>query len=134
MPPMTRRWPRIDLVLQITLRVDDLVEAARTLNVSREGLFVTSMRPRPVGTQVRVAVLVEGEGCVPAEGVVIHANPDPADPSGKVQDRPRGMGIYLTKVSPRWERLCDRLARSKDDPANTSPPPGGGKSRRMGPR
>jgi hypothetical protein len=104
-----RRWPRIDLALDVTVRVGDLEEASRTLNVSREGLFVATRSPRRVGTRVRVCIALENGERFHAEGIVIHAIPDPDDPAATGGTRPQGMGIYLTVTTLGWRRLCDRV-------------------------
>jgi hypothetical protein len=109
MPRVQRRWPRIDLALDVTVRVGDLEEASRTLNVSREGLFVATLTPRRVGTRVRVCIALDTGERFHAEGIVIHANPDPDDPSGASETRVRGMGIYLTVTTLGWRRLCDHV-------------------------
>jgi Tfp pilus assembly protein PilZ len=118
-----RRWPRIALALDVTLRVGDIDEAARTLNISREGLFVATDRPRRVGTRVRVCVALENGEKFYAEGLVIHTNPDPDEPAASSAGQPRGMGIFLTATTLSWRRLCDRLNQRRDAPA--APPPTG---------
>ncbi|HEY3356897.1 MAG TPA: PilZ domain-containing protein [Polyangia bacterium] len=109
-----RRWPRIDLALDVTLRVGDVEEAARTLNISREGLFVATAAPRRVGTRVRVCLALDNGERFHAEGMVIHAQPDPEDPARSDDGRPRGMGIFLTATTLGWRKLCDRLGRLRE--------------------
>ena len=48
-----RRWPRMQLALDVQVRFDTADEAlmAHTVNLSREGLFLAMDPPRPVGTR-----------------------------------------------------------------------------------
>jgi hypothetical protein len=117
-----RRWPRIDLVLDVTVRVEDVVEAASTLNVSREGLFVRSDMPRPVGTPVKVAVVLASGELFQAEGVVVHIHPDPDGEAPAPKDRPAGMGVFLTKTTGAWSDFCDLVERTRTRPDDEIPP------------
>jgi hypothetical protein len=117
-----RRWPRIDLGLDVTVRVEDLEEAALTLNVSREGLFVRTGAPRPVGTPVKVTVAVATGERFQAEGVVVHIHPDPDGEATAPQDLPAGMGIFLTSTTSAWHEFCDLLERTRQPPEAGTPP------------
>ena len=119
-----RRWPRIDLALAVTVRIQDLNEAALTLNVSREGLFVRTDAPRPVGTPVIVTVALASGERIQAEGVVVHIHPDPDAPASTPQDRPAGMGIFLTLTTSAWLEFCDLLEHTRHlaDGVPTLPP------------
>lgn len=118
-----RRWPRIELALDVTVRVEDLDEAALTLNVSREGAFVRTRSPRPVGTPVRLTVALATGERFKAEGLVVHIHPDP-DAVGPVPpDRPAGMGIFLTLTTDAWRDFCDRLERTRQHPVDGPPLP-----------
>ncbi len=108
-----RRWPRIELALDVTVRAQDLDEAALTLNISREGLFVRTAAPRPVGTPVRITVALGTGERFQAEGLVVHIHPDPDAPAAAPQDRPAGMGIFLTTTTDAWRDFCDRLERAR---------------------
>jgi molecular chaperone DnaK len=116
-----RRWPRIDLALAVTVRVQDLEEAASTLNVSREGLFVRTRQPRPVGTPVKVTVALASGERFQAEGVVVHIHPDPEAAPTALQYRPDGMGVFLTATTSAWHEFCDRLERTRQPPSGGTP-------------
>jgi hypothetical protein len=122
MADQDRRWPRIDLGLDVIIRVEHLEEAARTLNVSREGLFVRTDAPRPVGTPVKLTVAVAGAERFQAEGVVVHIHPDPDGEATAPQDHPAGMGIFLTSSTSAWHEFCDRLERTHQLPEDGTPP------------
>jgi Tfp pilus assembly protein PilZ len=117
-----RRWPRIDLALEVTVRVEDLDEAASTLNVSREGLFVQTDAPRPVGTPVTVTVALASGERFQAEGVVVHIHPDPDGEAPAPTDRPAGMGVFLTKTTGAWSDFCDLVERTRTRPDDETPP------------
>jgi hypothetical protein len=116
-----RRWPRINVALSVEVRFQnrDELTTARTLNISRSGLFIGLARPRPIGTRVRIGISIGSTGeRFSLEGVVVHRQP--------AEDRPlapgavAGMGVFLTSASPEYERLCDELAASA--PPETGPP------------
>lgn len=87
--------------------------AATSLNISRRGVFLVTDQPKPIGTPVRLSIEVGGDGKrVDVSGIVIHEASEAHD------HRPRGVGIFLTKVPPEWDTLCDRLELSR---APTSP-------------
>lgn len=97
-----RRWPRMKLALEVHMRfedVDDAVEgvAARTTNISREGMFIRMDPPKPIGTHVRVRLAVARHEIV-LEGTVVRA----------VEDGPvPGVGVHLTTACDDWARLCE---------------------------
>src|SRR5258707_623138 len=101
-----RRWPRMNLALEVLMRFETVDEAisARTTNISREGLFLRMDPPKPLGTKVRARLQIGAE-TFQLEGVVVHVNPDPDSP---VPDPgPIGVGVFLTAASEGWARLCD---------------------------
>jgi hypothetical protein len=106
----SRRWPRVDVVLDVTVRFenpDDVVEA-RTLNVSREGVFIAMDAPVALGARVRLRVDIAQTGeSYGAEGLVVRRQPDPDDPSAP--SYPRGIALFLTATGPGWVRWCDEL-------------------------
>jgi uncharacterized protein (TIGR02266 family) len=117
-----RRWPRIDLALEVTVRVEDVEEAALTLNVSREGLFVRTDEPRPVGTPVKVTVALASGALFQAEGVVVHIHPDADADAPAPPDRRPGMGIFLTTATDAWREFCDLVERTRKRPDDETPP------------
>jgi len=54
----TRRFPRVQLALDVHVRFENVADvlATRTMNISKEGLFIEMERPAAVGTRVRVTV------------------------------------------------------------------------------
>jgi hypothetical protein len=108
----------------VTLRVDTVEEVGQTLNISREGVFVRTPNPRRVGTIVTLRVALASGEAFEAEGVVVHANPDPDDPAATSSLRPRGMGVFLTSTTVGWRRLCDRLAAGTEGSAARHRPRG----------
>jgi molecular chaperone DnaK len=117
-----RRWPRIDLALDVTVRLEDLEEAALTLNVSREGLFVRTEEPRPVGTPVKVTVALASGALFQAEGVVVHVHPDPDAGAPMPPNRLAGMGIFLTQATDAWREFCDLVDRTRTATHDETPP------------
>src|SRR5690349_2014594 len=105
-----RRWPRMALALDVTMRFDNVDHAisAETSNISREGLFISMNPPRRLGTKVRAKVDIGGQQ-FQLEGVVVHAVPDPDDPEGDTAGQLPGVGVFLTHVSDNWVTFCDEL-------------------------
>ena len=108
-----RKWPRINVALSVEVRFqnrEELIEA-RTLNISRSGLFIGLARPRPIGTRVRIGISIGSTGeRYLLEGVVVHrqcAEERPLAPGAIA-----GVGVFLTSASPEYEKLCDELAAS----------------------
>lgn len=121
-----RRWPRVDLETHVVMRfvrAEDVLEA-RSLNVSRHGIFLRTARTKPIGTRVHLSLALEETGeRIEAEGFVVHVSPDPDRPDPKAEP---GLGIFLTDVPPGWHRLCDRIegvrpAEPATDPTKTDP-------------
>jgi uncharacterized protein (TIGR02266 family) len=98
------------LALEVKVRLENHQEAidARTVNLSREGLFIRMDPPRPLGTRVRVTLQIDGTGDrFTLEGVVVRTvtgQDDGAEP---------GVAVFLTTTSPGWTRFCDELAARK---------------------
>ncbi len=98
-----RRWPRMRLALEVQMRFDGVDEAIdgvamRTTNISRDGMFIRMSPPKPIGTHVRVRVLV-GAHEILLEGVIVRA--------AEADDPDTGVGVHLTSASYGWEKLCD---------------------------
>jgi hypothetical protein len=101
----------MNLCLEVLMRFESLDEAvsARTSNISREGLFLKMDPPKPLGTKVRAKVQIAGE-TFQLEGVVVHVTPDPDAPP---DDRPPGVGVFLTAASEGWASICDDLMQRR---------------------
>jgi hypothetical protein len=122
MADRNRRWPRIDLALNATVRIGSLVDAVPTLNVSREGLFLRTDAPRPVGTPVTVTVALPTGEFFQAEGVVVHVQPDPDGETPSIAERPAGMGIFLTTTTGAWREFSDLVERTRNTPPDEVTP------------
>jgi len=115
-PEGKRKWPRMPIRLDLSLRlgpedVDSVI--GRTLNVSREGLFVIMDPPRPLGTEVRMQIEDAQTGeRFQLEGVVVHTVPDLDDSEGVGRREPKGIGVFLTSASAGWVGFCMRLAHA----------------------
>jgi hypothetical protein len=112
-----RRWPRMNLALEVHMRfegVDDAIDgvAMRTTNISREGMFILMCPPKPIGTHVRVHVTV-GTQEILVEGIIVRA--------AEADDPEIGVGIHLTHVGEGWQELCDLVEARR---AATEPPSG----------
>lgn len=114
----TRRWPRMALALDVRMRFENRDQAmeARTLNISREGVFIQMDPPKPIGTRVRIAMHIEAthEKFV-IEGVVVRCAPDVDEPLNPGEAP--GIAVFLTHSSVGYTRFCDELARAKVDQA-----------------
>jgi Tfp pilus assembly protein PilZ len=109
----------VPIALSVQLRFADRAEAlsTRTVDLSHGGLFIALDPPKPIGTQVRVAISVASTGeQFFVEGVVIHRRPDDDCPlpEGGVP----GIGVYLTSASEGYARFCSELAAKKDEPGS----------------
>ena len=108
-----RKWPRVPVRLDLQLLVGGDTLLARTLNVSREGLFIVMDPPRPLGTEVRLRIEEAATGEIFAlEGVVVHTVPDLDDPDDVGKREPTGIGIFLTQACEGWVGYCDRVAEA----------------------
>ena len=107
-----RRWPRIALHLEVSLRFPSVDEAAAasTIDVSRCGVYLSMSTPKPIGTTVRLVVHV-GDGDMELEGVV-------------VREDLAGVAVFLTKVSEGWERFCDEMTERKQNRSDGKSPLG----------
>ena len=117
-----RRWPRVPVRLNMTLKLADATVAVRSVNVSREGLFIAMDPPRRLGTEVRIKLEDSASGeQFELEGVVVHAVPDPDDPEHAGMREPRGIGVFLTSASAGWLHFCAGVA-GDEAPQSIGPP------------
>src|SRR5687767_12910623 len=112
--PRDRRASRRNPV-QVKLSVSDMrgTFVARTVDVSRGGLFAATTEIRPVGSLLRMRVVGPRGESVLAVGVVVRCfdnvetQPDgPASP---------GMAIALTSTSEAWDRFWDDVSATDDE-------------------
>jgi hypothetical protein len=104
------------LNLEVHMRFDDLDHAVemtdgRTRNVSREGLFIVTEDPKPVGTAVRIMVSLGSES-FSLNGVVVRQVPDPDDTRPKPAAVP-GNGIFIPDPPHEWSDFCERLEQRR---------------------
>ena len=112
--PRDRRTSRRNPV-QVKLSVSDMrgTFQARTVDVSRGGLFAATSEQRPVGSLLRMRVMGPKGDSVMAVGVVVRCfenveshNDGPASP---------GMAIALTSTSEAWDRFWDDVTSTDDE-------------------
>lgn len=95
-------------------RAEDVLRA-RSLNISRRGVFLATDQVKPIGTPVRLSIEIdEDHQRLDIVGIIIHEVEDASE------GRPRGVGIFLTKAPPAWDTLCDRLEKARAE----APAPG----------
>lgn len=102
-----RMFPRFRVVLAVELRADDGTRnKAHTLNISREGAYLLTTEPAPLGARLRLHVR-DGEAVATIEGLVVRV------PEPDIHE-PRGMAVFLTSTDAEWGHFCDRAAASRD--------------------
>jgi uncharacterized protein (TIGR02266 family) len=110
-----RRWPRLDIAVAVQLSFSSVEAAvtAQTVNLSREGLFIATSHPRPVGTTVHARIRLDDTGQVfELEGTVVRVSEGRPASDGRPAERP-GMGVLLKKTVPGWIEFCEKLERSR---------------------
>jgi PilZ domain len=112
--PRDRRTSRRNPV-QVKLQISDMRGSfqARTVDVSRGGLFAATTEQRPVGSLLRIRVMGPKGDSVMAVGVVVRCfdnvesnNDGPGSP---------GMAIALTSTSEAWDRFWDDVNANDDE-------------------
>jgi molecular chaperone DnaK len=107
--------------------VDEFIERY-ALNISRGGIFIRTLEPRPVGTEVRFAIdLANGVRVIHGKGLVRWSN-SPSAPGEA--DRVPGMGIRFVEIDPQSRALVDLLVAASGRGAQDDEPPqpSGGRS------
>jgi hypothetical protein len=112
--PRDRRTSRRNPV-QVKLEVTDMrgTFVARTIDVSRGGLFAASTDTRDVGSLLRMRVAGPQGESVMAVGVVVRCFDD-VEGKGEGQGSP-GMAIALTSTSEAWDRFWDDVSDLDDE-------------------
>ncbi|NJD54910.1 MAG: PilZ domain-containing protein [Nitrospirae bacterium] len=59
--PQKRRSPRYEKKFQVKLEYDDKVHEVRTIDISNHGVLIPKRLPPPVGTNVKVTLIIRGE-------------------------------------------------------------------------
>jgi hypothetical protein len=113
--PKDRRASRRNPV-QVRLDITDTRGAfsARTVDVSRGGLFAATPETRPVGSLLRMKVLGPKGEAIMAVGVVVRcfADVEGADAGGAPTP---GLAIALTSTSEAWDRFWDDVSATDED-------------------
>src|SRR5690242_6364809 len=109
-----RKWPRISVALSVRVRFQLRSESiqARTVNISREGIFIALDPPRSIGTMVRVHIsIAETREEFALEGIVVHRIPDEGQAlaTGAVA----GIGVFVTSASEGYVQFCDEIAAAR---------------------
>jgi hypothetical protein len=106
----SRRHP-----VQVKLSVTDMrgTFTARTVDVSRGGLFAATTDQRPVGSLLRMRVMGPKGESVMAVGVVVRCFENVE--SHKDAPASPGMAIALTSTSEAWDRFWDDVSANDDE-------------------
>ncbi len=111
--------------MTLTLRlaygsVDEFIERY-ALNLSRGGVFIRTLDPSPVGSEVQLAIdLASGERVIHGKGLVRWSTPPsaPGEPG-----RPAGMGIKFTELDPQSRALVQLVVSTSGQGAFDDEPP-----------
>jgi len=112
--PRDRRASRRNPV-QVKLEVSDMrgTFVARTVDVSRGGLFAATNETRAVGSLLRMRVMGPKGESVLAVGVVVRCF-DNVEAMTEGPGSP-GMAIALTSTSEAWDRFWDDVSATDDE-------------------
>ncbi len=88
--------------------------AARTVDVSRGGLFAATPETRPVGSLLRMRVLGPKRESILAVGVVVRCFADVEGAAEGGAPTP-GLAIALTSTSEAWDRFWDDVSATDDE-------------------
>ncbi|HSN91787.1 MAG TPA: TIGR02266 family protein, partial [Anaeromyxobacteraceae bacterium] len=123
MPDEKRREERVPAELRIRLgfgSIDEFVERY-ALNISRGGIFVRTLEPRPSGAEVTLDVsLGTGEHVIRGRGVVAWTTPPsaPGEPA-----RQPGMGIKFLSLDAESRALVDLVVATRGAEGRSDEPP-----------
>jgi uncharacterized protein (TIGR02266 family) len=102
-----RAIQRVPVEAEVRLRFEDVQEFVDEYagNLSLGGMFVTSERPRPVGSALSFDFRLSNDTpIVHGRGVVVWVRERPLGP-----DRPAGMGIRFTQVDPTGKEIIGKV-------------------------
>ena len=101
--------------VQVRLDITDTHGAfsARTVDVSRGGLFAATPETRPVGSLLRMRVLGPKGESIMAVGVVVRCFADVEGSESDAGPTP-GLAIALTSTSEAWDRFWDDVSATDD--------------------
>lgn len=105
-----RQVSRVPLDAQVTVTVAD-TEAlfrSRVRDLSERGVFIIAQHTRPIGTSVRVSMVLQLENVVlEVRGLIVHEVPADA----ATEERPAGMGVMFTEVPEESQALLKYLVQ-----------------------
>ena len=91
-----RQSVRVPTCLRCSFDSFGSFERALITNLSRGGVFIETAAPLPIGTKLRLSIVVAGSGAeIEVSGVVVSRNVGPRYEIGKV-----GMGVRFSEATP----------------------------------
>jgi molecular chaperone DnaK len=123
MPDEKRRDPRVAAELRLRLgygSMDEFIERYSG-NVSRGGIFVRTLEPRPPGTELEIDIALEnGDQAIRGRGVVRWTTPPsaPGEPP-----RQAGMGVRFTELTSESRALVELMVATAGGDARSEEPP-----------
>jgi uncharacterized protein (TIGR02266 family) len=112
--PSVRRLPVSGVHVSIVLGAssEHLLWSDLTLDVTKGGVFVATFHPLPVGTEVHLLLMIEGDPLpIAAEGVVRWTTSHREHDDGVA-----GAGISFTEIDPKSLETLARFAREVREP------------------
>jgi uncharacterized protein (TIGR02266 family) len=112
--PSVRRLPVSGVHVSIALGPgsEHLLWSDLTLDVTKGGVFVATFHPMPVGTEVHLLLMIDGDPLpIAAEGVVRWNTPHREHDDGVA-----GAGIQFTKIDAKSLETLARFAREVREP------------------
>jgi uncharacterized protein (TIGR02266 family) len=105
-PGPSRGAPRAELEVEVTYESGHTFYTGFTENISSGGLFIQTMAPRPVGSQLRVKLTLPGSTSMEADGVVRWIR-EVGDPEH------HGMGVQFLALSAPARTAIDQFIAAR---------------------
>jgi uncharacterized protein (TIGR02266 family) len=106
-----RRFTRValDAHVQVSVVDADALFDSRVSDLSENGVFILTRSTRPIGTGIKLAIVVrDGELEVRASGIIVReVKPDQA-----TAEQPAGIGVMFTDVDDETSEHLDRLIQT----------------------
>ncbi|MFZ9886330.1 MAG: PilZ domain-containing protein [Myxococcota bacterium] len=109
-----RQVSRVPLDAQVTVTVTDTdaLFRSRVRDLSERGVFILAQHTRPIGTSVRVSMILQLENVVlEVRGLIVHEVPADA----ATEERPAGMGVMFTEVPDESQALLRYLVQKANE-------------------
>jgi Tfp pilus assembly protein PilZ len=109
-----RQVSRVPLDAQVTVTVTDTdaLFRSRVRDLSERGVFILAQHTRPIGTSVRVSMILQLENVVlEVRGLIVHEVPADA----ATEERPAGMGVMFTEVPDGSQALLRYLVEKANE-------------------